>query len=202
MKHKIKAVIWDMGGVLLREEDTAPRQKLAEQYSIALADLYELIFNSRSAKLAGVGAISEEEHWNTVASELKISKESLSDFRNNFWSGDRVDATLFEFIQSLRPAYKTALLSNAWTGTRKALEEYYNCLGIFDAIIISAEVKLAKPDPAIYMKMLNLLSVMPHEAVFIDDTLTNVQAASQMGIHAIHFHSAEQAMMEVHALLE
>ncbi|MEL7591929.1 MAG: HAD family phosphatase [Anaerolineaceae bacterium] len=199
--HKIKAVIWDMGGVLLREEDAEPRLKLAEKHNIDLEKLYQLVFNSRSAKLAGVGAISEEEHWLTVAHEVGLAKDRLSAFRNTFWSGDRVDATLIEFIQSLRPAYKTALLSNAWTGMRKALEEYYNCLWAFDAVIISAEVRLAKPDPAIYKLMLDQLQIAPQEAIFVDDLIENIQAACDLGIHGIHFRNTDQAVTEVRALL-
>lgn len=199
--HRIKAVIWDMGGVLLREEDASPRLKLAEQYSIDMEKLYQLVFNSRSAKLAGVGAISEEEHWLKVASELGLPTNSLTDFRNTFWSGDRVDAALIEFIQSLRPAYKTALLSNAWTGTRKALEEYYNCLGVFDAVVISAEVRLAKPDPAIYTLMLDQLQIAPQEAIFMDDLIENIQVACELGIHGIQFKDTAQALADVRALL-
>lgn len=199
--QRIKAVIWDMGGVLLREEDAGPRLKLAEKHGIDLERLYQLVFNSRSAKLAGVGAISEDEHWNIVASEAGITKESLADFRTQFWSGDRVDAVLIGFIQSLRPAYKTALLSNAWTGTRKTLDEYYNCLGIFDHVIISAEVKLAKPNPAIYWLMLNQLQVAPQEAIFVDDLIENIQAACDLGINGIQFQNTAQALAEVRALL-
>jgi putative hydrolase of the HAD superfamily len=112
-----------------------------------------------------------------------------------------VDATLIEFIQSLRPAYKTALLSNAWTGMRKALEEYYNCLWAFDAVIISAEVRLAKPDPAIYKLMLDQLQIAPQEAIFVDDLIENIQAACDLGIHGIHFRNTDQAVTEVRALL-
>jgi putative hydrolase of the HAD superfamily len=201
MNPDIKAVIWDMGGVLLREEDASPRLKLAEQHSIDLEKLYQLVFNSRSAKLAGIGAISEDDHWITVARELGIPEDSLSDFRNTFWSGDRVDATLIEFLQSLRPEYKTALLSNAWTGTRKALEEYYNCLGVFDAVVISAEVKLAKPDPAIYRLILDQLKVAPREAIFVDDLIENIQSACDLGINAVHFRNTGQTLADVRALL-
>lgn len=198
----IKAVIWDMGGVLLREEDALPRLQLAERHGIDLKHLYQLVFNSRSAKLAGIGAISEDEHWLMVASEVGIKKESLTEFRTQFWMGDRVDTALIEFIQSLRPAYKTALLSNAWTGTRRALDEYYHCLGVFDTVIISAEVKLAKPDPAIYKLMLDQLKVAPSEAIFVDDLLENIHAACDLGINGIHFQNTEQALAEVRAYLK
>jgi len=201
MTNTIKAVIWDMGGVLLREEDPIPREKLAAEYGISVNRLYELVFQSESSKLAGLGEISEEEHWNRVAQTIGIPPDRLGDFQTRFWAGDRVDPQLSDFISGLKGEYRTALLSNAWSGTRKALDEYYGCLDLFHHIIISAEVKLAKPDPAIYCETLQLVEVKPGEAIFVDDLQENVDAANELGIHGIRFHKADQAIADVRKLL-
>ncbi len=197
MPGEIKAVIWDMGGVLLQEVDRAPREKLAERYRIALKDLYDLVFQSRSAQLAGVGRITEEEHWQHVGSTLGILSTDLQEFQLLFWSGDRVDPVLHDFIRGLRGRYQTALLSNAWSGTRKALVDYYDCLDIFDQVIISAEIKLAKPDPAIYQEMLTLLGIEPRQAIFVDDLQENIDVANRLGIYGIRFLNSNQAIEEV-----
>lgn len=201
MTNKIKAVIWDMGGVLLREEDPIPREKLAAEYGISVNRLYELVFQSESSKLAGLGAISEEEHWNRIAQVIGILPDKLRDFQARFWAGDRVDPQLSDFIRGLESEYQIALLSNAWSGTRKALDEYYKCLGLFHHIIISAEVKLAKPDPAIYREMLHLVKAKPREAIFVDDLQENIDAANALGIHGIKFQNAEQAITDIRKLL-
>jgi epoxide hydrolase-like predicted phosphatase len=202
LNQTIKAVIWDMGGVLLHEADSAPRKKLAQQYGVELIKLYDLVFNSQSAALAARGEISEEEHWRRIAVELGVPPADLENFHSAFWSGDEVDSELIQFIRSLRPTYKTALLSNAWTGTRKALDEYYGCLDIFDEVVISAEIRLAKPDPAIYRAMLTLLDLPANQTIFVDDLAENIEAANALGIHGIRFENTRQAIQDVRRLLD
>ncbi len=201
MPNDIRAVIWDMGGVLLQEVDRAPRVKLAGEYNIELNELYTQVFASRSSQLAALGLITEEEHWSHVAQALGIPAKELARFQLRFWEGDRVNADLVDFITGLRGRYQTALLSNAWSDTRKALDEYYGCLGIFDHIIISAEVKMAKPDPAIYREMLRRLKNEPGQTIFVDDLQENIDAANNLGIHGIRFENSAQAIEDVKRLL-
>lgn len=201
LNNGIKAIIWDMGGVLLSEWDPAHRQQLAVQWGIPLEQLNRLVFQSESARLAAVGAISEEQHWEWIGKQVGVPLAGLDDFQLKFWAGDRIDPDVSDFIASVRENYTIALLSNAWTGTRKILDEYYNCLGLFHHVIISAEVKLAKPDPAIYRLMLDQLQVDPGESIFVDDLQENIDAAIRLGIHGIRFHNARQAVAAVREFL-
>ena len=57
MPGTIKAVIWDMGGVLLQLVDDRPRQELAKKFSVTLGELDKLVFNSETARLATLGAL-------------------------------------------------------------------------------------------------------------------------------------------------
>lgn len=202
MAQKIKAVIWDLVGVLLREEDPAPRKKLAEEIGLEVKVMEDLVFSSQSAGLATEGTISEEAHWQWVARQIDIRSEALPEFQRRFWEGEGFDMQLADFIAHLKKDFKTSLLSNAWSGTRKLLVDNFGRLDIFNEVLISAEMKLAKPDPAIYQKMLKILEVLPEETIFLDDTLVNVAAASDLGIHAIQFHSTRQAIAEVSALVK
>lgn len=201
MPGVIKAVIWDMGGVLLRSIDDRSRRELAVRYVIALRELYEVVFESETARLANVGAISEEEHWQQVGKIIGVAPADLHHFQLQFWAGNEVDTRLIEYIQKLRGAYQTALLSNAWSGARKAVTEHYDCLRVFDQIIISAEVKLAKPDPAIYVEMLKRLAVEPYQAIFVDDLRENIETAISLGIQGILFQNTEQAIADVESKL-
>ena len=201
MAASIKAVIWDMGGVLLQEHDPRPRAKLAETYGLELRQLYEMVFRSDSANLASQGVIAEEEHWEWVRQTAHVPAEEMNNFQVQFWSGDGVDPSIISFIKELKGSYKTALLSNAWSLTRMYLKEYYNVLDLFDEVIISSEVKLAKPDPAIYQKMLNLLHIQPEEAIFVDDMQVNVDAANALGIRGVHFKSSAQAISDIRQML-
>ncbi len=146
----IKAVIFDMGGVLLRTEDRAPRTALGQRFGLSYEQMDELVFNSESARQATTGSIPEEKHWRTIAERLQFSPAEIDAFRTAFWGGDRADQALLEYLSGLRPAIRTALLSNAWSNARAELVEFHGLNRVFDLIIYSAEIGLAKPDPRIY----------------------------------------------------
>lgn len=66
--------------------------------------------------------------------------------------------------------------------------------------ILSYQDKLIKPDHAIYELLLSRYGLKAEESVFMDDTLANVEAAEEVGIHGIHFSSREQAEEELRKL--
>lgn len=198
----IKAVIFDMGGVMVRTEDRVPRAQLGARYDQSYEQMDELVFNSESALRATVGEIPEEEHWRSVTSGLNVPAEGVEEFRTAFWAGDRANEPLLALIDSLRPRYRTALLSNAWSNARRDIGEAYNILRVFDVIIFSAEVQLAKPDPRIYHYALDMLRVQPAEAVFVDDMPANVAAAQAVGMHGIRFLDTQQTIDELLTLIQ
>ena len=202
MTQKIKAVIWDMGGVILRTEGKTPREQLAKKYNISLENLYDLVFNSTTAENATLGLIDEQVHWQTVANTLGVADGGIDEFRSKFWEGDLIDTRLVEFISSLNKVVKTALLSNAWSGARDYFCQRVDCNQIFQYSIFSYEVGLKKPDKRIYEKILSLMKVEAAEAVFVDDFLENIECANEVGIHGIQFTTTEQAMADVMTLLE
>ncbi len=202
MTQKIKAVIWDMGGVILRTAGKTPREQLAKKYNISLDTLYDLVFNSPTAEKATLGLIDEREHWQTIASTLGVPEGGMDEFRARFWEGDLIDTQLVEFIESLNKVVKTGLLSNAWSGARDYFCQRVDCNKVFQYSIFSYEVGLKKPDKRIYEKILSLMKVEAGEAIFVDDFLENIEAANAVGIHGVHFTTTEQAMADVLTLLE
>ncbi|TFG49884.1 MAG: HAD family phosphatase [Anaerolineales bacterium] len=198
----IKTVIFDFGGVLVRTEDRMPRQRLAEKFGLSYEEIDQLVYGSATSKLAGSGKISAEEHKETVLKTLKLPPGSFKSFGDEFWGGDRLDKKLMDFIQGLRGEYTTALLSNAWDDLRPMLAEFWKIDGVFDHIFISAELKMAKPDPAIYQHVIHSLNQDASRMVFVDDFIENVLAAREAGMNAIHFRSREQALIELAEILD
>jgi epoxide hydrolase-like predicted phosphatase len=198
----IRAVIFDLGGVLVRTEDPTSRTKLAEGLDLTYLELGELVFDSPSAHQAMRGEITTEEHWNEVRKSLGLSKEDFPRVPLEFWGGDALDETLVNYLRDLRPRYKTALLSNAWDDLRQMIEEVWKFGDAFDQMVISAEMGLVKPDPLIYERILADLEVKPAEAVFVDDFPENVAGAKAVGLEAILFTSPEQAQRDLERLLD
>ena len=164
-------------------------------------ELYHQIFSSQSARLATLGKITTQEHWELVRSHFGISPDELPGAIQQFWDGDRLDQSLLRYLRALRKHFKVALLSNAWDSMRGMLENELKIASAFDEIIISAEVGLAKPDYRIYQLTLSRLGVEAGEAVFVDDFVENVDGARWLGMRAIHFRSPDQARAELAGML-
>ena len=194
----IRAVLWDMGGVLLRNMVPEPRNHLAELYGMSEAQLEELVFGNPVSKKATIGEVGVEELWEYVREALQLDPQKLAEFEVTFWSSDRVDEELIDFIQSLRQNYKIGLLSNGFIDARQSLSKRFpGLLNVFDEVVFSSEVKMAKPDPRIYGLMLDKLGLEPENAIFVDDFRENVEAAHALGIHAIQFRNSRQARQAV-----
>jgi epoxide hydrolase-like predicted phosphatase len=199
---KISAVIWDMGGVLVRTEDFSARQSLADRLKLTRIDLEELVFSGESGSRAQLGEISPDEHWENVRRIAGLEVDGMEEFQRLFWDGDRVDYELVDYIRRLRGRYKTALLSNAFSNLRMYLNSVWKFEDAFDVIVISAEVGLVKPHAPIYRLALEKLGVEPEEAVFIDDFSENIEGARLAGLNAIQFRDAGQARAELEKLLD
>ena len=196
----IRAVFFDLGGVIARTEDPEPRTKLADSLGLSYADIDKLVFENESSKQASLGLITETQHWQNVARSLNQPDAEIERLRTEFFAGDRIDLELVGLMRSLRLFIKIGLISNAWSGLRTWIEEQ-NFADAFDDMVISAEVGFAKPDLRIYQAALQNLQVLPAESVFLDDMLRNVDAARKIGMHAIHFVQPDQAIAELKTLL-
>ncbi|HNT25213.1 MAG TPA: HAD family phosphatase [Anaerolineales bacterium] len=202
MSGLIRAILFDAGSVLFGMGDLSIRQRLAERIGVPLARIDDLVFGSPSAQQATVGELTVDQHWQQVMAALGLPLEMLPDFMAQFWSADVLNIQLADLIRSLRGRYKIGLLSNAWSNMRQVLDERFHVADLFDELIISAEVGLAKPDPRIYRLAVQRLDVQPSETVFIDDVLKNVEAARLEGLHAIQYLDFEQMLAELNPLLE
>jgi len=196
----IKAVFFDLGGVIVRTEFQVPRQQLADRLGMDYDDLNRIVFDSESSGRASIGEITSEEHWTSIVQRLKRPTSELSLIRDEFFAGDIVDRTLVEYIRSLRGKYKTGLISNAWGDLREfVVREKFD--DAFDRMIISAEVGAMKPEAKIFQVALEQFGVSPNEAVFVDDFLINIEGCEKVGMQGIHFKDPESAMQQLKKLL-
>lgn len=197
----VRAVFFDLGGVIVRTEYQAPREHLAERLNMTYEDLSNLIFETKTSQLASLGQMTTDEHWAAVVQRLGKPASESTAIREEFFAGDVVDRDLVEYVRSLRPRYKTAVLSNAWPDAREyVIRQQFS--DAFDALVISSEVGVMKPDPRIFQMGLEQLRVAAKEAAFVDDTVANVEAARSLGMRTILFRNPAQLHRELAAVLE
>lgn len=92
-------------------------------------------------------------------------------------------------------------LSNMPASTFTYLRGRYDHWKFFQGIVISGEVKLIKPDPAIFQYLCSLHQLEPSETIFVDDHSPNIEAAQKLGFRAILFRDAERCARELKRLL-
>lgn len=195
-----RAVIFDIGEVLSRLEDPTIYQTWAARLEISDWQLAKAIFDNPVSRQAMIGKATVDDMWLEANKQLSLSSGDLEELKSKIWDGNRWDTDLLDFARSLRPQYKTAVLSNAWTGARESMQEYISG-DTFDEIVYSCEEGIQKPNQEIYKRTLNRLDVAADEAIFIDDRLPNIEAAQQLGMQAIHFSDSRQVRKEIEQLL-
>jgi putative hydrolase of the HAD superfamily len=86
----------------------------------------------------------------------------------------------------------TAILSNMGDNVLENIEHEFAWIHQFDVLVWSFQLRMAKPDPAIYRYTLNKLGTQPEETLFIDDKLVNIEAAQALGMKGIEFSTVEK----------
>jgi len=185
---KIKAVIFDVGGVLIRTMDRAARRDLEERLGLLPGQAEGLVFGGKMGTAAQLGKISSEELWRWLGTQLGLDKAGVIRFREEFFGGDHLDMTLADFIRTLHTAgYQTAIISNAMDDLNYVVTNLYPMADAFDLIVGSAYEGIMKPDAAIFERTLERLGRQPGETIFVDDFAHNIEGARAVGMHGVHF---------------
>ena len=124
--------------------------------------------------------------------------------KERLFAGLVPDDDMVDAVAAARDAgIRTGLLSNSWGDVidrQVAGYERARFGELFDAVVISAEVGLRKPDPRIYLLAAERLGVPPEECVFVDDLLHNAEGARAVGMEALVHRSAEFTVPNLEAL--
>ena len=152
------------------------------------------------------GRISAAEFERLLAAELLErtpaqpgAADRAAGMLTRMFSGMRVESSMIDVVRTVRAAgVRTGLLSNSW-----GLDyERDGWDALFDAVVISGEVGLRKPDPAIYALASERLGLPCEQIVFIDDLRPNVQAAAAAGMVGVQHVDLETTVSELEILFE
>ncbi len=199
---RINAVILDYGEVLCHRASDEEFHRMAKLFGTE-----EKAFRTLWEKNRGAydrGDITAEAYWTAMAEDtgVSIDAEELDQvFKWDIEMWANINAQMVTWLRQLRRAeIKTALLSNMHPAMISYLRENFDWLGLFDFKTFSAEVRMIKPDRAIYEHTLRGLGAKAEETLFVDDREINVRAARELGIHAVRFQSMEQLRRELEAM--
>ncbi|MGD8997238.1 MAG: HAD family phosphatase [Anaerolineae bacterium] len=198
-----RAVIFDWGGVMEALPTKADVASWEQRLALEPGVLPQVLWGDVWHKLE-VGAITDAAYVEHVADRLDLpDDEAALRFLQAFYTGDRFNQPVIDAVRALRGRYKVAVLSNAFPTQSETIREQHgiDVHAEFDVYVNSADVGLSKPDPGIYRLTLERLRVAPEQAIFLDDSLRNVDSARQLGIHTVQFIDPETSLAELEVLL-
>jgi putative hydrolase of the HAD superfamily len=195
----LKAVVFDIGGVLEINPRTGWQERWRARLGVDVADILEPVWSA-----GDVGAMTLAEVERETARLLGLDAAALRQFMDDVWEEyvGRLNDELARYFAALRPRYRTGIVSNSFVGAREREQRLYGFEDMCDVIVYSHEEGMKKPDPRIYEIVCRRLAVAPREAVFLDDSPACVEGARRAGMQAIHFVSNAQAITELEALLD
>jgi putative hydrolase of the HAD superfamily len=182
-----KAILIDIGGVLVPGYLPAAAAEWGARLGISPQAFLAALFGGSDDQVL-TGRVGEPQWWAVVAGRLRADPGLMAELQADLASREVWDSTLIAHLRRLRGRARTAVISNAWPGTRARMARA-GMLDIAEEIVLSGEIGYAKPDPRVYTATLRRLAVSPARALFIDDTPGHVTAAESLGI-AGHVHTS------------
>ena len=195
----IKAVIFDLGGVVLHMKPLLKRtiEILKPRDEVQFwQDLNTLAIGWSKGQSDGptffreLARLAKKEEKKSVLQKLWVD-----DFQKNV----SLDPEIAKLIRQLKNHYKLALLSNT-NQTHDALVAKMGIYERFDEVLLSFKVGMSKDEPEIFRMMAAKLQVKVPQCVFIDDTKVFVRTANSIGMKAILYRNSQQLVKELKGL--
>lgn len=186
----IKAVIFDMDGVMINSEPLHKKafERIFKKYKMDISwDEWKKIAKGRT----------DEEAFKDALKQLRIGVDvkSLVKQKSQIYL-DLISENIFEMngvvdlVNILHKKFKLAVTSNSSHAEINSILEKMNVKDFFDAIVSSSEdSNKGKPDPESYLLTAKRLELKPSECMVIEDSYTGVLAAKNAGMHCIGFHN-------------
>jgi epoxide hydrolase-like predicted phosphatase len=188
-------IFFDYGSVLEGPLDEAGFEsdlaELATEFGFPTGrDLWNHLYVCDAWEQAKRGKISRDDYWLDRLNALGITQDiGQEEFKRRLHRNRGLRPEMDDLLRELRDhGYRLGVISNTsridlgiYLAQKRGLD------GIFETVVSSAEVGIAKPDAAIYQIALDLFGIQPHEALFVDDLVRNTTAAESLGIPSIVF---------------
>ena len=194
MDKNIKNIVFDLGGVLVDMDFKAAINGLQKAGFAKVKEQLQSFDREGIFQKFELGEMTAEEFRTAIRenSTVTLTDEEIDALWNAMLL--EIPREKLELILDLRGKYMVYLLSNTnsihWDYVCKNAFNYrgFRVNDYFEETFLSYEMHLAKPDKAIFEKVLQDANLLPEETLFIDDSEANCKAAEEVGIHAHHYH--------------
>ena len=194
MDKNIKNIVFDLGGVLVDLDFKSAINGLQKAGFANVKEQLQAFDREGIFQKFELGEMTAEEFRSAIRenSTVTLTDEEVDALWNLMLL--EIPREKLELILDLRGKYMVYLLSNTnsihWDYVCKNAFNYrgFRVNDYFEKTFLSFEMHLAKPDKAIFEKVLQDANLLAEETLFIDDSEANCKAAAEVGIHAHHYH--------------
>jgi HAD superfamily hydrolase (TIGR01509 family) len=190
--------LFDLGNTLIKLAYERVLENICRRATISRDELVELLEEPGGYRELERGAVSFEKFHGFLRERAEY-RGSLEDF-HALWSDffDGPIAGMEDVLERVRERYRVAFISNSNEVHAEVIPKKFAALfRPEDRIILSHRFKVAKPDPELFHRALEVIGSKPGEAVFVDDLLENVIAARSIGLLSYQFRDAPGLMHEL-----
>ena len=194
----IKAVIFDLGGVVFRDGTKYTIEEMKEKFKFSEELGFELLLG-KEARDFRKDLLTSEEFWEHIQTKIP-SKIKASEIKSLWYNNYIPFSGILELIKKLKSSYKLGIISGNIRERINYLDEKYDFRKYFDVEVYSFDMHITKPAKLMWEKALELLNLKAEECVYIDDNPEAVETANSLGFKAIHFKDVNQAKKELISL--
>jgi putative hydrolase of the HAD superfamily len=181
------AVLCDLDGVLRR---WPPMADLEQAHGVPPGTLAAVAFAPARLLPAITGGCTDEEWRAAVTADLVAHTDRAAELVAAWSAGaGEIDLEVADILRTARRHGPVILVTNATTRLESDVDRL-GLAGHVDAIVNSARLNAAKPDPNIYLAAAERAGVPPTRCLFVDDSAVNTDAAAALGMAAHHFTGA------------
>ena len=195
------AITWflfDLGNTLIKLAYERVLENICREGTVTRDELVEVLEAPGGYRDLERGAVSFWEFYEHVANEAGY-RGSVRDFHalwSDFFDGPLVGVE--ELLQRVRTRYRVAFLSNSNEVHAELIPRKFSALfQKDDRFVFSHRFRVAKPDPEMFRRALEVIGALPQHVVFIDDLIENVLAARTIGIRSFQFTTVDGLVREL-----
>ena len=196
----IKAIVFDLGGVLFAEGKSVAVERLQRQRGYDPGEVRKILTSPQSIDLRK-GLTPDDEFWAWAQAQLPEGYDA-QEIKAAWYHGYELDQEILHLIERLRGRYKIVAFSGNIRSRVEFLEESHRFRRLLDVEVYSFDHRLTKPDKRFVEIMIEKAGCRPEEIVYIEDNDRYAEPARELGVKVVLYArgEAEKLQAELKAL--
>jgi HAD superfamily hydrolase (TIGR01549 family) len=201
--HGIRAIFFDFGGVILEGFDGVDHDAIEVEFGLEAKALRKWVYRDSRYMDLQIGRVTYDEWTDSIRKAMAAGGqgERAEEMVKRFQDAERlVNHDMVGLIKRLHGRYKLGIISNTIPGMMDRLRRLLDFVDLFDVVVGSGDVGIAKPDEGIFLRATEEAGVTPEQSVFTDDRADFAEAARVVGMHGFHFTDYERFVEDLRSV--